>query len=309
MLEVISFDKVLKKTSKLDTKKFSKFWISLTNPTKEELREIKQEFNIHKTTINNFSTKKRPKIEKFDNYNSIIIYDVKLEDNKLKTEPVHIILSKNFLITITQEPIKVIENLKKDKETLEEVINKNPEFLLHAIAEEILNNYFLTLEENDRELNLIESKVLKNVEPSILEKLFMIKRELIKIRRITYPQREIISNLLSNSNIDKEVSAYLRDLHENIILAIDLIDDQRERINSILEVHLSVTSNKLNEVMKVLTVIATILMPATLIASIYGMNFKFMPELGWKYGYLFALSLIIIVIILALVILKRKKWI
>jgi len=304
MLEVIT-NKGKRVNTLTDLNKSNNYWVSLTSPTKEEIKELKQKFNLHTTTTKDFSTKKlRPNIEQFNHYNLIVTYTLEYKN----IEPLIIIYGKNFLITSSHEKLKIIEKIKQDKEELNEIIDKGPEFLLHLILERSIENLFPLIEEKDKELDILENQALKKPNSKVLERIFEIKREFTKVRRIIYPEREIISSLI-NSTKDKEAQVYFRDAYDNTILLIDLIDDQRERITNILEIHLSVTSNKLNEVMKVLTVIATVLMPATLIASIYGMNFEFMPELTWKYGYFFALGVIIVVMIITLIILKRKKWV
>ena len=147
--------------------------------------------------------------------------------------------------------------------------------------------------------------------PAVLERLFKIKRKLLKFRKVIYPQREAINNLSLSmyKNLSKESIFLFKDIYDDMLIITDLVEDLRETISSILEVHLSVTSNRLNEIMKVLTIISTIFIPLTLIASIYGMNFKFMPELEWKYGYHWALGVMGLVFIFMLIYLKRKKWI
>jgi len=131
------------------------------------------------------------------------------------------------------------------------------------------------------------------------------------MRKVIYPQREAINNLSLSmyKNLSKESIFLFKDIYDDMLIITDLVEDLRETISSILEVHLSVTSNRLNEIMKVLTIISTIFIPLTLIASIYGMNFKFMPELEWKYGYHWALGVMGLVFIFMLIYLKRKKWI
>ncbi len=314
MIEILNLEnKTIKKLGdKLNINRNSKNWISLTNPTKEELKDIEKKFNLHKTTIEEFSEHKIiSKIEEFDNYLLIRLVNAEIVETKIKVEQITIVLDKNTLITSTTNKINFIEKLKKDQRTLNEILNKGPDFLLNTIIEKTITNYFPLIENLDNELDTLENQALKNPEHKVLERLFRIKRELIKLRRILYPKREVLSNLLNNQTklIDKEIKTYFRDSYDNLLVIIDLVEDQRDRINSILEVHLSVTSNKLNEIMKVLTIISTILIPLTFIASIYGMNFKNMPELDWRYGYFLVLGIMGIILLITILYIKKKKWI
>ncbi len=283
-------------------------WIDIINPSREDLNKIKRLFNIHNTIIEDcLVTGNRPKAEQVQNSLLVIIYTL---NEDVTTKEICFILGKTFLVSLHRETIPIFERLKQDKEKLKDSIKLGMDFLLHKFLSNIIEDYFPVLEKLENELNELENKALKNPEPEVLEKLFKTKRKLLRIRKIIYPQREAINTLSISSHtvLPKESNLYFRDIYDDMLIITDLVEDFRETISSILEVHLSVTSNKLNEIMKVLTIISTIFIPMTLVASVYGMNFKYLPELEWRYGYYWAIGFMGLILILMLIYLKRKKW-
>ncbi|HIH25906.1 magnesium/cobalt transporter CorA [Candidatus Woesearchaeota archaeon] len=309
MLEVYLLDHSLKYFN--DPLAFNlklKSWIDITNPSKEDLRKIIDHFDIPNNFIDSLSLKgSRPKIERINDHTMLIMYDA---SNDSLSEVVFL-FGKNFIVSIHKNKISSFEKLKSDKSKIEELLKSGPDFVLHELVEDNVEGYFSILESFESELDSLEDSALRNPVPAVLERLFKIKRKLLKFRKVIYPQREAINNLSLSmyKNLSKESIFLFKDIYDDMLIITDLVEDLRETISSILEVHLSVTSNRLNEIMKVLTIISTIFIPLTLIASIYGMNFKFMPELEWKYGYHWALGVMGLVFIFMLIYLKRKKWI
>ncbi len=313
MIEVMSCEKTLKREvlEKSLTKK-SNVWINLTEPSKDDVKHLESIFDIHKTTADDILiSRRRPKVEQFHNYTLVAFFNLKTENNAIKQSPIIFILGKNYLITSSHQKISLIEELLKQRNKIEEYLKKGHDYLFYKLLELMINNYFPQLETIDNELDKLENLALTNPNPNVLERLMNVKRELQGLRKVIYPQREAISNIsLGRYNfISEDTKTYCRDLYDHMVILTDLLEDYRETIASVMEINLSVTSNKLNEVMKVLTVIATVLMPLTLIASIYGMNFKFMPELNWKYGYFITLGFMLVVLVITVIFLKRKKWI
>jgi len=291
----------------------SKFWIDLTNPTKEELKKLEETLKIDKGIINTLTREhQRPRIEQYGNLLTVTIRGTKTE--KVGTSELISILNKNFLVTIHKQEFNILKEIKNDKQLIKELLTQGCDSLLHKITEELIEDYFSLIEKLDKELDTLENQALtdvKSTQSDVLKRLFKIKNSLIKLRKTLYPQREIMSNL-SNGNyvlISQDSKLRFRNTQENMTIITELIEDQRETISNILEVHLSVTSNRLNEVMKILTIFATVLMPMTFIASIYGMNFKYMPELEWRYGYLFSIILMVTALIVILFYLKKKRWV
>ena len=184
--------------------------------------------------------------------------------------------------------------------------------MLHAIVD----SYFVILEALGEKIESIEEQLVKSPTPKTLQTIHNLKRDAIFLRKSVWPLREVISNLErgESSLIKKSTSIYLRDIYDHTIQVIDTIETSRDMISGMLDIYLSSISNRMNEVMKVLTIIATIFIPITFIAGIYGMNFNpeasrlNMPELNWRYGYIFAWSMMLLMVLSMIIYFKRKKW-
>jgi len=287
-------------------------WLDLHNPTKKEHEQIKELFGIHPLVIEDCSkTHTRPKIELFKTYNFIVTNGISYKEKEPKLIEFDFLIGKNFLISNHFGHSENIDGLKNNAEKLNIIMPKGADFVLHAILDLEIDNYFPLLDDVEDELEQVEDIVLKDPSPQLLKKLFKIKRELLMIRKTVAPQREVIGILAKRDYpfISPEAEAYFRDVYDHLIRINDMSDNFRDVVSSTLEIHLSVISNKLNEVMKILTVIATIMLPLTVVTGVYGMNFRFMPEIEWRYGYLWALSIMAIIAIGMLIYFRRRKWI
>ena len=287
-------------------------WLDLHNPTKKEHEQIKELFGIHPLVIEDCSkTHTRPKIELFKTYNFIVTNGISYKEKEPKLIEFDFLIGKSFLISNHFGHSENIDGLKNNTEKLNIIMPKGADFVLHAILDLEVDNYFPLLDDVEDELEQVEDIVLKDPSPQLLKKLFKIKRELLMIRKTVAPQREVIGILAKRDYpfISPEAEAYFRDVYDHLIRINDMSDNFRDVVSSTLEIHLSVISNKLNEVMKILTVIATIMLPLTVVTGVYGMNFRFMPEIEWRYGYLWALSIMAIIAIGMLIYFRRRKWI
>ena len=251
----------------------------------------------------------RPKIEPFKNYDFIVLYSLYRED-KIKFVEMDFLVGRNFVISNHWRKIPSFEHLQNDTLRLETLMGKGMDFLLHHLIDVEVDNYTTIISSYDNEIEQIESRTMYRPSPYSLKRLFQIKRQLLRVKKVAGPEREILSQLTKGSYdyISDDSIAYFRDIYDHVVRVYDQIDNYREVISSILEVHLSVTSNKLNETMKVLTVIATIMMPITAIGAIYGMNFRNMPELEWKYGYFLILAVMLAVTVAMIWYMKKKGW-
>jgi magnesium transporter len=288
----------------------ARLWIDLTEPTKEELESLTSMFDIHPLVLEDMSkVGTRPKVESFPEYDFIVIYGLYIGE-KIRVVELDFIIGRNFIISSHGKKIESYEGFKRDASRVEALLRKGPDFMLHQLIDLEIDNYMPIISSLDTELEELEKKAIHSPTPQMLTKLFDIKRQLLNVRKVSSPERDVLSQLAKRDYeyISEHAEAYFRDVYDHIIRINDQIENYREVISSILEVHLSVTSNKLNEIMKVLTVIATLMMPITAIAGIYGMNFKYMPELGWKYGYFAILAVMLVITIWLVIYMKRKKW-
>jgi magnesium transporter len=186
-----------------------------------------------------------------------------------------------------------------------------PDYLSHALIDAIVDNYYAILEKIGERVENIEQDVVSNPKPEILQQIYNLKREMIYLRKSVWPLREVINGLLREESklITKETHIYLRDLYDHTIQVIDTIETYRDMISGMLDIYMSSVSNKMNEVMKVLTIFAAIFIPLTFIAGVYGMNFQYMPELSLPWAYPAVWIVIILVSVSLLGYFKHKKWI
>ena len=290
-------------------------WLDLHNPTKKEHEQIKEVFGIHPLVIEDCSkTHTRPKVEIFPSYNFIVTNGVAYTAEKhlnVSLVEFDFIIRKNFLISNHFGPAHHVDDIMKNPKRLQFTLSKGPDFVLHALIDAEVDNYFPLLDIIEDKLESFEDTIIQDPSPAILKELFIIKKHLLTIRKSASPQREVVSILAKRDYpfISREAEIYFRDIYDHLIRISDMSDNFRDLVSSTVEIHLSVVSNKLNEVMKVLTVIATIMLPLTVITGIYGMNFVHIPELNWEYGYLWALGLMAFIAIIMIANFRRSKWI
>ncbi|MFH0840353.1 MAG: magnesium/cobalt transporter CorA [Candidatus Omnitrophota bacterium] len=288
-------------------------WLDIINPEKTELDMIEKIFELHPLTIEDcINTITRPKVDRFEKYLFIVMHGATLTPRaqKVKTIELNMCIGKNYIITIHQEPMKGISNTMERIQKNPQSMAKGADVLLHLVVDSLVDNYLPVLDVMDYKISNIETQILKNPNQSILNSIFTLKKEVLNMRRFIGPQRDTV-NFLSkedSSFIHAKTRIYFRDVYDNMIFINDTIDTYRDILNSALDVYISTVSNKTNEIMKVLTMIATIMMPLTLITGVYGMNFRYMPILNWEYGFLGISIVMLILGVSMLVYFKRKEW-
>ena len=188
--------------------------------------------------------------------------------------------------------------------------SRGTDYLVYSLLDAIVDNYFIILEKVGEKVEDMEEDLISNPTPSTLQEIYNLKREMIYLRKSVWPLREVISGLQREESalIQESTEVYLRDLYDHTIQVIDTIETFRDMISGMLEMYMSSVSNKMNEVMKVLTIFAAIFIPLTFVAGVYGMNFDIMPELHWQWGYLMVWVIIILVAFSMMIYFKQKKW-
>ncbi|MFH1589884.1 MAG: magnesium/cobalt transporter CorA [archaeon] len=278
------------------------------------IEKVGNHFGLHPLIQEDIvSTGQRPKMEDFENYLFIVLrmlyYDKK---NELSAEQVSIVIGPNFVISFQEQEGDVFDDVRtRIKDTKWRIRKSGSDYLAYALIDSIIDNYFLVLEKLGDKLEDLEEELNTNPSQKTLNEVYIMKKELVFLRKSVWPLREVISKFHKSESklIQKQTVRYINDLYEHTIQVIDTIESFRDMISSMIDVHLSSLSNKMNEVMKVLTIFAAIFIPLTFIAGIYGMNFEVMPELSWPYGYAFAWAIFLSVGIGMLVFFKKKKWI
>jgi magnesium transporter len=290
-------------------------WINVTGVHNTEIiEELGKIFSIHPLTQEDITnTTQRPKVEEYENYLFTVFKMVYMNriDGEIITEQVSLIVGKNFVISFQEKEGDILEPLRNRIEIGKGKIRElGSDYLAYTIADLIADYYFVILEHLSEEIEKIEEKLLRHTTPTTLNSIYRLKRELIILRKSVWPMREVISNLERGEYdlITKEVKLYLRDVYDHTIQAVETIETFRDMVSGMLDLYLSNNSNRMNEVMKVLTIFASIFIPLTFIAGVYGMNFEYMPELKWPWGYYGILLIMFSVVLGMLYYFKRKKW-
>ncbi|MFH1562264.1 MAG: magnesium/cobalt transporter CorA [Nitrospirota bacterium] len=265
----------------------SLLWIDLVDPTDDEIDILSDDFKFHELAIEDcIFPQSQPKVDDFGTHIFIVIQGVKKQrengTEELKTIDLDIFFGKNFVVTIQEESIRSITNLAVRCKQNPMFLEKGSDFLLHAIIDGVVDSYVPLLDEIDDKIEQIEDEVLTNPTQAVVGEIFSVKKKILAIRKIIGPQRAVIG-LLSRRDIPfikPNTLIYYRDIYDHLVRIGDTIDMYRDLTTDVLEVYFSGSSSRLTEVMKVLTIIATIMMPATLLTSYYGMNIH-LPEFEW----------------------------
>jgi len=291
-------------------------WINIDGVHEVEILEkIGKHFDIHPLTLEDIlNTNQRPKLDEYPNYLYIVLrmFFLDEKDKSLKNEQVSLILTKNFVITFLEDigdvfdPVR--ERIRKSATRLREL---GTDYLAYTLIDSIVDSYFHILEKIGEEVEGLEDNLVLQPNKNDLQAIHLLRREMILLRRAIWPLREVVSAMQRNENqfIEEKTRIYLRDVYDHTIQVIDTIESYREMVVGMLDTYLSSTSNKLNEVMKVLTVISTLFIPLTFLAGVYGMNFRHFPELGYDWMYPWGFWTITLFVVLGMaVFFKRKNW-
>jgi magnesium transporter len=276
------------------------------------IEKVGRHFGIHPLVLEDIvNTGQRPKMEDFGDYFYVVLKMLYLNKEEIVSEQVSIILGPNFVISFQEKPGDVFnpirERLRNDKGRIRKL---GSDYLTYSLVDMIVDNYFAILENFGERIECLEDEVMERPSPETLQVIHMLKRELIFLRKSVWPLRELISGLerAESKLIAETTQVYLRDVYDHTIQVMDTVESHRDMVAGMLDTYLSSVSNRMNEVMKVLTIIATIFIPMTFIAGIYGMNFRHMPELLWSWGYFAALGLMGCIGAAMLLFFRRRGW-
>jgi magnesium transporter len=259
------------------------------------------------------NTDQRPKLEDFDDYLYIVVKMLHGKENdEIGVEQISLVVGANFIISF-QEGLEgdsfaaIRERVKSGKGKIRSL---GPDYLAYALLDSVVDGYFVVLEKVGERIEDLEEEVVATPSSETVRKIHRMKREMITLRKALWPLREVIGALERRESplISEPVTVYLRDVYDHTIQAIDAVEAYRDILAGLLDVYLSSLSNRMNEIMKFLTIIGTIFIPLTFIAGLYGMNFQYMPELHWRWGYLACLMVMAVISIGMLFYFKRKKW-
>ncbi|MCL7401360.1 MAG: magnesium/cobalt transporter CorA [Thaumarchaeota archaeon] len=282
---------------------------------REKITKLAEKFNIHPLTLEDIlNTDQRPKIEEFYNYTYIVLRIFQFDplEKELLSEQMSIIVGENFLISVEEKTNTAIQKIIDWIKSSRGIIRRmGIDYLLYLIIDEVIDGYFLVLEEIEDGLEELEDELTTNPTSSTLQAIHRFKRQLLQFNKNMWPLREVIGTLGRTGHrfIDNQTIPYFRDLYDHTVRVIENTETLQVMLSDMLDVYFSAVSNRLNEVMKILTMIATVFMPLTFIAGIYGMNFKYMPELEWVWGYPAVLLIMAGIGLWMILYFRRKKWI
>jgi magnesium transporter len=291
-------------------------WVDMESPTEADDKILSDVFNFHPLTIEDARiTRNAPKVEPFSNYLFFIFHGVKLETNSYNfvTKELDGFLGKNFVVTYHHENFRSLDAVKQQVRNSPFICGRGADYLLHQILDELVDLYVPVIDDFDNAINDIEERIFHSQRPNnaVLEEILGLKRNVGRLRRITSKQLNVLYRISHGEFplIEEKHLPFYRDVYDHLMRVADLSESYRDAIGSLLDIQFNVVSNRTNEIVKVLTIFSAIILPLSLIAGIYGMNFDNMPELHTKNGYFFTIGTMILVTVLLLVYFWRKGWI
>jgi len=278
------------------------------------IESVGRHFDLHPLILEDIlNTTQRPKFEDYDGHIFVVLKMLRCVENGqfVQSEQVSVILGPNFVISFQEnvgdvfEPVR--DRIRKAKGRIRKM---GPDYLAYALLDAIVDGYFSVLETIGERIESLDEDLVNEPTDKTLRQIHLLKRELISLRKSTWPLRELINTMQRSESalITESTGIYLRDVYDHTIQIIDTVESYRDIVASMLDLYLSSLSNRMNAVMKVLTIIATIFIPLTFVAGIYGMNFKYMPELEWRWGYPAVLLIMIAIAAAMILYFKKKKW-
>ncbi len=278
------------------------------------IEQFGQHFDIHPLALEDIlNTQHRPKVEEMEGYALIIVKMLFFDEQTqaIDSEQVSLILGRNYVITFQEREGDVFEGVRgRLQRSHGRIRQRGPDYLAYALLDSIVDSYFAILEKVGDRLTLLEEELTRNPDQTALAKIYHYKREILKLRKSIWPLRELINELYKEEPafITEGTRVFLRDLYDHTIQVLDTIEIFRDTVTGLQDLYMSAVGNRMNEIMKVLTIMASIFIPLTFIAGIYGMNFEYIPELKWRWGYFAVWGVMVVCVAGMLVYFKRKKW-
>jgi magnesium transporter len=288
-------------------------WLDLQAPQEADIALLRDEFKFHALAIEDATRHhERPKVDSYDGYYFLVFYAISYDErrNRLHSEAINLFVGSNYLVSVHDEEISAIDETIKRWQKDAEQFGHDAGALLYALLDTITDDYFPVIDRLADRVEGIEEQIFERFSEDALQDVFGLKRDLLSIRRIVAPERDVLNILIRREVpiFDRNTILYLQDVYDHIVRITDSIDTYRDLLSSALDAFLSVQSNRLNQIVKVLTIASIVLMSNSLIAGIYGMNFEFMPELHWAYGYPFALGLMVVIGAALVAFFRWRKW-
>jgi magnesium transporter len=280
----------------------------------EVLQQLGECYQIHPLVMEDIlNTHQRPKLEEFEHYLFLVLKSLSLSPatGEVEVEQISLILGTNYLLSFEEAPAGAFDTVRKRiKNERGRIRAAGADYLAYCLLDAVIDNYFIVLETLANRIEELEDEIVSNPSRDVLQRLHDLKRELIFLRKSVWPLREVLAMLQRSDNglVKNSTVVYLRDVYDHTIQIMDTIESLRDVVASMHDTYLSSISNRLNEVMKVLTIWGTIFIPLTFLAGVYGMNFRHFPEIYWKYGYYVFWGVCATIAIFMLSFFRRKRW-
>ena len=291
-------------------------WINIDGLHQVDIIEkLGENLDLHPLLLEDIlNTEQRPKIEEFETYIYTVLKMLYFNEktNEINSEQISIIFGSNFVISFQEKEGEFFNSIRERIRTGKGRIRKmGADYLAYSLMDAIVDSYFIILEKLGENIENVEETMIANPTPKTLRAIHTLKRKMISLRKSVWPLREVVSALerSDSSLIHDHTRIYLKDVYDHTIQVIDTVETFRDTLSGMLDIYLSSISNRMNEVMKVLTIIATIFIPLTFIAGVYGMNFEYMPELKWRWGYPATWAVMTIIGVSMLIYFRKRRWI
>ena len=291
-------------------------WVDLHAPTPEEAAVLLRVFRFHPVSVEDaLEDVLHPKVDDYGEYLYVVLHGVLadkiLEDGTVEMHEVDFFLGRNFLVTHREQQSLSVEKTWERVKRQPELFVGGTDFVFQAVVEQMVDRYMPVIDGLDERIDGLQDQVFRgNAGPGALERIFDFKRTTLKLRRTIHPQREVIRNLSAGQYplISREVQILLRDVYDHLFTVAELIETYRDLLAGALDAHLSVSSNRMNEVMKTLTIITTILMPMSVLSGIYGMNFDLIPLAKQPWGFFGVTALMVALGTGMIVYVRHRRW-
>lgn len=278
------------------------------------IEKLGNSFGIHPLVLEDIlNTGQRPKIENYENYTYIVVkmlfYDNKLDEFTIEQES--FILGENYVISFSERKVEIYNTIRESiKQGIGRIRKMGADYLIYNFLDAIVDNYFVVLEELSEKIEDTEDELVSNPSKNTLQVIHKLKRQMLYLHKSVWPLREVVNSLSRSETplVNESVNIYIRDLYDHVIQVMDTTETLRDILSSMLDMYLSSVSNKMNEIMKVLTIISTVFIPLSFIVGLYGMNLSNMPEYNWPWMYPVVWVIMISIATLMLIFFKKKKW-
>jgi len=289
-------------------------WVDLCTPSDKESFVLTHDFKFHPLAIEDvISEVPRPKLDDYGRYLFLVfqLADYLGKESGMKISEVDLFLTKNAVVSVHFDEHPVFEKLYDRANRDDRMFTRGADFLFHGILDSVVDNYGTAVDLLEFEVDAVEDDVFEEPDEQTVKTIFALRRDIHQLKRIAQPQSEVLSHLAGGQHalISERSLVYLSDIYDHMSRYYEIMDSHRDTLISALEVYFSSVSTRTNEIIKVLTIFTAILMPPTFLVGLYGMNFKYMPEFNWRYGYVFFWVLVLIITIALLFFFKKKKWI